>query len=323
MSRQIAVHIFLMLLCTAFSDRRELQLHQSCHKTEAISITEFKSGWEEKDYVVTVLDSLHAFKQHFEARAWKNPVDQAGTKTDLPLEGAIRLSSLLDATLFYHGGYIKSSRYGGGVSDIDFTRNEDAITGPSYFVFENAFAAGHYGKKAAKYVKAVEANGGMSEIGYILIMELKISQPQNCFGLVPDWQFLEKIAELDQANKTAFIEAACGKDCGFIAINWNKAGKAGSGLLPYEFRLLPASVVQCKISLNKVIAVKDNPETHKFVEIFSNSSVAQKALNLYIELRDEYHSSNMNRQSRSKNIEEQFKDYSEHLHEKYNRGKIS
>lgn len=304
MSCQLAVHIFFMLLCTVFSERRELELDQFTHHTEAISITEFKNGWAQKGYEVTVLDSLHDFKQHFEARAWKSPLDQAGPKTDWPLASAVPLPTLVESTLFYHGGNIKSSRYGGGVSDIKFNRTMDVITGPCYFVFENAFAASFYGKSGIDHVKAMKANGSaMSAIGYRQIMELKISQPDKCVGLVPDWEFLAEIAKLDQANKTAFIEAKCGKDCAFIAINWNKAGQPDSGLLPYEFRLFPASIVRCKISLNKVIAVKDDLETLEFAETF-RSDAFRSAATLFQELLHSGHPSNFHRENYNKKFTE-------------------
>lgn len=300
MSHQLAVHVFLMLLCTVFSDRRELELDQIVEETAAPSITEFKNAWAQKGYEVTVLDSLHDFKQHFEAQAWKSPSDQAGPKTDWPLAGAVPLPMLVESTLFYHGGNIKSSRYGGGVSDIKFDRTMDVITRLCYFVFENASAASFYGKSGVDHVKVMEANGSaMSVTGYRQIMELKISQPGECVGLVPDWAFVEEIAKLDQANKTAFIEAKCGKDSAFIAINWNKAGQPGTGLLPYEFRLFPASIARCKINLNRIIAVQDDLETHEFAETF-RSDAFRNAATLFQKLLKSGHPSNFPRENYDK-----------------------
>merc|ERR550532_3838095 len=101
------------------------------------------------------------------------------------------------------------------------------------------------------------------------MMELKVSQPDECVGLVPDWKFLKKLAKVDQATKERYIDIMCGSNCAFIAINWNESGKAGEGLLPYEFRLLPASIARCKISLNKIIAIRGDPDMLSFQNEFN------------------------------------------------------
>ena len=91
---------------------------------------------------------------------------------------------------------------------------------------------------------------------YRPVMEFEIQHLDQCQGLVPDMDFLQKAADQGKDKIEKFMETQCGgHKCSFLAVNWNEDSKKGSGLLPYEIRMLPGSVETCGMKLKKIIMV--------------------------------------------------------------------
>lgn len=84
-------------------------------------------------------------------------------------------------------------------------------------------------------------------------MEFEIQHLDQCQGLVPDMDFLQKAADQGKDKIEKFMETQCGgHKCSFLAVNWNEDSKKGSGLLPYEIRMLPGSVETCGMKLGRL-----------------------------------------------------------------------
>ena len=159
----------------------------------------------------------------------------------------------------YHGGAIKSDWFAKG---IDFSKAGDKITGPVFFTTHNIFHALLYSASAMfdwgelELDRKVEDKKVPWSDFYRPVMEFEIQHLDQCQGLVPDMDFLQKAADQGKDKIEKFMETQCGgHKCSFLAVNWNEDSKKGSGLLPYEIRMLPGSVETCGMKLKKIIMV--------------------------------------------------------------------
>ncbi|CAE7256661.1 unnamed protein product [Symbiodinium pilosum] len=92
---------------------------------------------------------------------------------------------------------------------------------------------------------------------YRLVLEIEIQYADRCLGIVPDWTYLNETATKFNTSLEQALHGPCGNArCSFVAINWNKDGKQGSGYIPYEFRMLPGSVETCGLRFHKVVMIK-------------------------------------------------------------------
>ena len=159
----------------------------------------------------------------------------------------------------YHGGEVKSDWFANG---IDFSKATDQITGPVFFTSHNIFQALVYSYAAIQEWGEMETDPEKIKKGiqwtdfYRPVMEFEIQHLEQCRGLVPDMAFLQKAADQGKDKVGKFMGTQCGgHNCSFLAVNWNADGKEGSGLLPYEMRMLPGSVETCGMKLKKIIMV--------------------------------------------------------------------
>lgn len=228
-------------------------------------IADYRADWKKYGVEVEVFDNVSQLLA-VEKLPWKDAFDKKvsfNSSEDRPRceEGDCQEVKLEEVVPFlkghpflYHGGAIKSEWFANG---IDFSKTKDRITGPVFFTTHNIFHALIYAWKAmfdwGEMVIDPNKPGLQFSGFYRPVMEFEIQKMDQCRGLVPDIAFLQKGA--DQGTDVGkWMETQCGgHKCSFLAVNWNKDGKEGSGLLPYEIRLLPGSVESCGVKLKKIV----------------------------------------------------------------------
>lgn len=202
---------------------------------------------------------------------------------------------LKDHPYLYHGGDITPNFANG----VDFEKGKDQITGPAFFTTHNIYNALLYGSKGmltwGQPVLDLEQHkkGIYWTDFYRLVMEIEVQKLKNCRGLVASMAFLKKAAEQGAEHGVEeFMETQCGgHKCSFVAVNWNEDGQLGSGLLPYEFRMLPGSVETCGLKIpDKVIMVKSSLKD-PFFDSAMTSSALREAAQRYFKLQEKSQSS--------------------------------
>lgn len=253
---------------------------------------EYKQEWKKTkaDPIISEFDSFDELKTTPKCNTLVGEKGVCGEKSIHPKSKPVRISAVLRLvfnkndrnsryTYLYHGGNIQPQLYSEGMDSIDYGKANDLIAGPAWFTTPNVLLAA---KNAEKSIEALPINktceGQTSQMGYRTVVQLKVTKPKTCVGLVPDSETMRGFARLDVISnesrymKAEYLDQICRSHksrtagCSFVAINWNFDGKPEQGppplvdpsteiALPYEFRLFPRAKEECGITFHRILLI--------------------------------------------------------------------
>ncbi|CAE7204756.1 unnamed protein product [Symbiodinium sp. CCMP2592] len=281
----------ILLQCTSAlrsESRAESYLERLSHHASytpdeyAKMIEEYEATWSKLGVEVEVFKSIEELVQHQAYHtpwlgpadkkvSWGSSKDTSSCKDDLcfavGIEHVVPYFAETEAIL-YHGGNLKAQEFADG---IKFGMGLDQISGPTFFATHNLFLALYYGGKGL--LSWGDWSDASSKEFYRMALEIKVQNPSQCAGIVPNWKFLTEMATKFNSSLESMIQQPCGRErCSFVAVNWNKEDQEGSALIPYEFRMLPGSVETCGLKLSKVIMVHTDVDDKMFNDFEGSES---------------------------------------------------